>query len=148
MIYKKALLVLSLIGLALSLYLTYHYHKPEPIVCLGDYTACDTVRLSSYSSVFGVKLPILGDIFFFGLALYIGFAKFFEGLIGKEVYKSILLLSLLGAMLFELYLTYLQIFVINSVCFWCISIGLTVFSIGVVYLLSFTSFALKNNYVE
>lgn len=137
--YFRILFILSLIGLCLSLFLTYQYSKPEPVVCIGEHNACDGVRLSPYSNIFGIRLPILGDIFFFGLSIYIGLTFFVNELAKKRLYKTTLLFSLLGALLFELYLTYLQLFVINSVCFWCVFIGITVFGLGSIYLLSLNS---------
>src|SRR5208283_2663683 len=56
---KSLSLLLALLGLFDSLYLLWIYTSPSrPMVCLG--TGCDTVRLSAYSHLWNLPMPIFG----------------------------------------------------------------------------------------
>ncbi len=109
--------ILSLIGLGVTAYLAYEYNFAATVGCPIAGKGCDIVRDSVYSKFFGISIPFLG------LAFYIVVAGLSILLIEAEnkLLKQILFLTSLSGFLFSLYLTFLEAFVINAYCFWCVS---------------------------
>ena len=58
---KVTTLVLSLIGLALSVYLTITHFQPQALVCSGTgFIDCAKVTTSAQSEILGIPVAILG----------------------------------------------------------------------------------------
>jgi protein-disulfide isomerase/rhodanese-related sulfurtransferase len=119
---KPISLLLALLGLFDSLYLLWIYTSPSrPMVCLG--TGCDAVRLSNYSHLGSVPMPVFGVAGYLVVALLI----IAEALVPKALAIDVRF-ALAGAtgfgFLFSLYLEYLQGFVIHAFCAWCVTSGL------------------------
>lgn len=113
---NRLIFVLSLIGLLLSTFLFYEYNLQGPVMCpIG--TGCDVVRASPYSHFLGISVPLLGIVFYLLMAIFsvVSAQKNFNNLLSRLK----LLVSLAG-FFFGLYLTFLEIFVIKAVCFWCV----------------------------
>lgn len=118
---KRALLyiifVLSLIGFMVSGYLAYEYTQPNSIGCPIAGSGCDIVRNSEYAKFLGVLLP------FWGVAYYLVIA--FSSIIIIEdkkllPFEFILVPFTFSGFAFSVYLTFLEAFVINAYCFWCV----------------------------
>jgi uncharacterized membrane protein len=111
-------LLLSLIGLAVSLFLSYLYLSGSRAFCDGV-GGCDYVASSNYSKIAGVPVPILGVVGYLFIAL-ISIGRW-RGL----GYRSWILLATFGAalfgFLFSLFLTYVELFVLFAVCPWCMA---------------------------
>lgn len=113
---NRFIFVLSLLGLFVSSFLFYEYNLQGSVICpIG--TGCNVVRTSSYSSFIGISIPFLGMLFYFAMAiLSVAHAqKTFNNLL----FRLKLLISLSGVG-FGIYLTFLEIFVIKAICFWCV----------------------------
>jgi protein-disulfide isomerase len=115
---KTLFLLLSLLGLFDSLYLLWVYASPwRPLACLGS--GCDAVRISSFSKLAGQPVPLYGVVGYSLLALLI----LAEALVPARLARGIhwALGSITGAgLLFSIYLTYVEAFVIRAWCFWCV----------------------------
>lgn len=126
---NRAIFVLSLAGLAVSLFLAYEYSKQGPIACPLTGSGCDIVRKSDYSNFSGISLPYLGIIYYLTIAfLTIWLTQNFNKLI-----NAIRLTMAFFGFGFGAYLTFLEAFVIKAYCIWCltsfiISIGILIFS--------------------
>lgn len=105
---KYLLFATAIVGLAVSGYLFVAYTTGGPITC-GVGHGCDTVRASEYSSFFGIPTPVFGLIFYLLMAI---------GVIIKR--WDLLKWLTLGGLIVSGYLTYLEAFVINAWCFWCV----------------------------
>jgi uncharacterized membrane protein len=112
--------ILAVIGLGVAGYLAYVETQMVSAICgpIGD---CNAVQSSVYARLFGL-LPI-------GILGLIGYALILVAWIvqrlrndrwGNYAPIAILGMSLLGTV-FSVYLTYLEIFVIEAVCIWCLS---------------------------
>ena len=110
---RVLLRTLAVVGLLISAYLTWvHYAGVAPL-CVGGSGGCETVQSSSYATILGVPVAVVGLVGYSGLLLsaslrdevgiYLGF-----------------LVALVGA-LFSAYLTYLELFVIHAICEWCVA---------------------------
>lgn len=114
------LATLDLIGLAIALYLSIVALYGDLPYC-GPLKGCEEVALSEYARVGGIPVAVFGvtlSISLFLLAIAWMRTDRFELLAAHYG------LSLLGVV-FEVYFTYLEIFVIGSVCVWCASYGLS-----------------------
>ncbi len=103
--------LVALVGVGVASYLVYvHYAGIEPFCVSGG--GCEKVQSSSYSSILGVPVALLGLI---GYAAIIG-SLFVPGEVGRGT-TAVLALSGFG---FSVYLTYLELFRINAICQWCV----------------------------
>ncbi len=107
--------ILSLLGLGVASFLFYEYTFSSSVICLIG-SGCDVVRSSAYSSFSGISIPILGIVFYLAMAVLsvVRSHSFFE----KIVFKLQLLIAEVGVG-FGVYLTFLEVFVIKAICFWC-----------------------------
>ena len=112
--------VLCVVGLAVASYLAYVETAQVEAVC-GPVGDCNTVQQSEYARLFGV-LPI-GVL---GLAGYVLILLAWRiGRFGNQrlaAYASLAMLGLTAAgLLFSIYLTFLEPFVIGATCAWCLT---------------------------
>ena len=116
------LLAAALIGAAIAGYLSITRLIGEPAVC-GPSLGCETVAQSPYSQVLGF-LPVAFLGFGFSLVLAALAATWWWRSDRRALLAAYGLL-LLGT-LFAAYLTYLELFVIEAICLWCVSYAVTV----------------------
>lgn len=142
--FRIILIIFSLIGLALALFLAYEYAQPQPIGCPlhagNSANPCETVRQSEYSKLLGVELPYWGTIFFVimivSLIVYLIKKKWLlSKFIESRIDLYFLGLSIFG-IAFETYYFFLQLFVIKAVCTWCVMVWAVVLSVFVINLVS------------
>jgi uncharacterized membrane protein len=114
-----AVALLSLLGVFVSAYLyLYKLGKIGSLACGAG--SCEAVQLSRWSSFLGVDVALLGLIGYlglFGLAL----AGLQPGMTNRRGVAVTLLAASAAGVLFAGYLTYLELFVIHAICFWCVT---------------------------
>lgn len=114
------LAILDLVGLAIAGYLSSVELQGALPYC-GPLHGCQEVALSQYSRIGGVPVAVFGvglSLVLFTLA--IAWWRTNDGRLLAAHYG----LSLLGV-IFEMYFTYLELFVIGAVCVWCASYGIS-----------------------
>ena len=104
---------LAVVGLLISAYLSWVHYAGVAPVCVGGSGGCQSVQTSSYATIFGVPVAVIGLVGYSGLL----FSAWLRGEGG--IYLGFLV-ALVGA-LFSVYLTYLEVFVIHAVCEWCVA---------------------------
>jgi uncharacterized membrane protein len=110
---RVVLLVLAVLGVLISAYLTWTHFAGLTPICTGSGEGCQTVQSSRYASVLGIPVALLGLIAYGGLI--------FSTVLWRETGIFLgFLISLVGT-LFSAYLTYLEIFVIGALCQWCLA---------------------------
>jgi uncharacterized membrane protein len=105
--------VVAAFGLGVAIYITIADSGGGAPACLAGGGGCETVANSSYSHLAGVNVAVLGIV---GYVLLIG-AALLRGDPGRFAGFAI---SAIGFG-FSLYLTYLELNVINAICQWCVS---------------------------
>jgi uncharacterized membrane protein len=116
---ERSIPVLAVLGLGVSLYLTYIETNQVNAVC-GPVGNCNAVQSSPYAHLFGV-LPVglLGAIGYLAI-LAAWFVGRLDSNLGALARAGLFGMALFGV-LFSIYLTYLELFVIRAVCIWCVS---------------------------
>jgi len=104
-------LVLALLGIAIAGYLTYvHYEGLSPVCTTGG---CERVQASSYSEIGPIPVALLG---------LIGYVAILGSLaVPGDVGRALTFMLTLTGLAFSLYLTYLELFVIDAICQWCVA---------------------------
>lgn len=74
---------------------------------------------SEHSRFFGIRLEILGLMYYALIGVFYIFFLLFPSLLTTFISSSVFFLSF-GAFLFSLYLTFLQFFVLRELCTWCL----------------------------
>lgn len=120
---------LDLIGLAIAGYLSVVELRGDLPYC-GPLKGCEEVALSEYARVGGIPVAVFGVVLSVSLFI-LAIAWMRSGRI--ELLAAHYGLSLVGVV-FELYFTYLELFVIGAVCVWCASYGLSLLARFVVAL--------------
>jgi uncharacterized membrane protein len=133
MIYRMTAALLSLLGLFVSAYLyLYKIGRIGTLACGAG--GCETVQQSSWSRFAGMDVALIGVIGYAGLLL-LSLAALQPGLSVRQ-WPATLLLWLAGiGVAFSLYLTYLELFVIQAICRWCVGSAVIILGIFVTALL-------------
>lgn len=108
---------LALIGLAISAYLTYVHYNPDALVCGTG--GCDIVQTSQYSTIFGIPIAIFGIVLFVTLIAGLVIREFRAD--WADMISTGILMMLTAAVLYWIYLTYLELNVIHAICQWCVA---------------------------
>lgn len=131
-------LLLVLIGTLISAYLSYTELTQTQVVCAdtGAFN-CDVVQHSAYSKLAGIPIVYLGLATYLLIGALLVLQKrvsFFQEFGGMLIFGLVLF-----AWLYSMYLVYLQLFVLNAICQWCIT-----HEINMTILFIVTCFRLKN----
>ncbi len=117
-------LLLIVAGVAVSGYLSYVklgdvIGDPVPMACVqGSIFDCETVQNSAYSMMFGIPIAWLG----LGTYLVLGALTLFQNRMAvlREYGMSLIFGVTLFAWVYSMYLVYLQGWVIQAWCQWCL----------------------------
>jgi uncharacterized membrane protein len=118
---ELASLVVALIGLGISIYLTIeHYTGSKTLACPENATLnCQKVTTSAWSHIGPIPVALLGLIFFVGMtALVTPYAWRWSVLDGLRVLGAIV------GVLSALYLVWAELFRIDAICLFCTGVHL------------------------
>jgi len=115
---RMAVAVLALVGLLISAYLTLHKYGYIGTLACGS-GACETVQTSKYAVLMGVPVPVIGLVGYL-LLLVVAIVGLQPGMWRSRGFSIVLFVLADGALLFSIYFTYLEKFVIHAWCRWCI----------------------------
>lgn len=122
--------ILLVIGLGIAIYLATVEVSGNEAIC-GPVGDCNAVQSSKYAKVFGIPVAILGILGYVSIGSSWLVAKFGKG--AMQFYAKIaMFLFALGGLLFFIYLTFLEPFVIGATCAWCITSAI-IFSLINIY---------------
>ncbi|MDP3997359.1 MAG: vitamin K epoxide reductase family protein [Candidatus Andersenbacteria bacterium] len=118
---RRALFAVAFAGLLVSGYLFIAYSSNAPVLCVEG-GGCDAVRLSKYSHLFGLPVPLYGMAYYCVLAVG---ALLSTDENRKQLRSPLMFLTGL-ALIYSVWLTYLEAFVIQAWCMWCVVSALLV----------------------
>jgi uncharacterized membrane protein len=125
---RAVIIVLSFIGFIVAAYLTYlYYNKAETSFCVTG-SSCDIVRLSGYSSIDGIPVSLIGLIGYFGL-----FIITVSNIPDRIKWLTLYFISLPG-LVFSIYLTYVEVFVLKAICSFCLLSAIVITAIFILIL--------------
>lgn len=131
----KTIFALSLIGLADSLYLTVKHYTHSDINC-SIFNGCDLVTTSTYSTILGAPVALLGIIFY---GLIFAFVLMHSRLRSKKSLISLLSISSIG-FLMSMWFVYVQVFILEAICLYCVvsaGISTTIFILSAIMMLKY-----------
>src|SRR3989344_3435924 len=133
MILRRLAIVFSILGLIISSYALYLHFRPlgDSWCDLSTAFSCDLVNKGPWSEIFGVPVAFFGIPGYAFLLLLSVFRP--------NNWQKWFLLAVLTGIVFSLYLTYLEAFVILAWCIVCLS------SLTVITILGFIGILLQRN---
>ncbi len=124
-----AMALIALIGVFLSLYLTLYKLGYIGTLACGS-GSCEQVQLSKWGDFLGVPVSAWG-IGYYAVVLALTFAGIQERFTDSLRLTNALVYVTGAGLLFSIWLTYLELFVIHAICRWCFgSAALTVVLFG------------------
>lgn len=116
------LVIISIIGIIDSAYLTYTHYVPVLVPCPATgIIDCGKVTSSPYSEIYGIPVALFGVLFY----LFIFSSLMIIKLKKSEVSKILLVLASWAGMAFSIYLVFLQLVVIGAICIYCMLSAIT-----------------------
>lgn len=112
---NRILFILSLLGIAIAVYVLQSFLRQAPIVCINS--GCEIVRKSPYSYLFGVPVPGFGLVGYTILAA-LAFLRTTSAKRNKQLLPWIVGIAT-GGVAFVSWFTYMELFVIRGLCTWC-----------------------------
>jgi uncharacterized membrane protein len=101
----------ALVGAALAGYLTWVHYDEAALVCVAG-GGCETVQQSAYAEIAGIPVALLGLLAYSTVIVLILWDT-------PNARLGAAMIALVG-LAFGLYLLYVQLFVIDAVCTWCL----------------------------
>jgi uncharacterized membrane protein len=113
------LIALSIIGFLVSFYIFYSKKYGRQMYCVIGQD-CDTVVKSKYGKTFGVENAIPGMIYYILIFAYGAALLINRNLFKENIIYYFLVIASTGSVLFSVYLTVVQAFVLKKWCEYCI----------------------------
>ena len=137
--------MLALIGLGVSVYLTYAHYTEATVLACPDTGAinCAKVTTSAQSEVFGV-IPV-ADL---GLAFYLFMVPATTPWAWRARWPVVgwaRLVSVIVGIVFVLYLIFAELFLVKAICLWCTSVHVVTFLLFVLVVSSAASWGVSRN---
>jgi uncharacterized membrane protein len=122
----KILLIFFILSFLASAVLSF---IPLEQACGGVQTTCYAVQTSDYEKILGIKNAYLGLVAFF----LIGALTFLHIKVPRKSRKTLITLGVVFASLIAVYFLYIQFFVLDAICRYCIIIDISsLLSLGIV----------------
>jgi uncharacterized membrane protein len=125
---RRAVIVLSLIGVGIAGYLTWVHYAGLEVVCLAGGGGCEKVQSSDYAELAGIPVALLGLLGYIGI---LGSTLFLPDETGR-LCSAFLALVGFG---FSMYLTWAELFRIHAICQWCVGSAVLMTALAVLTLI-------------
>ena len=110
---QGGVLLVALLGAAVAGYLTWvHYAGIQPL-CAGGGGGCERVQSSPYAELAGIPVAVLGLLAYLAVAATALLRTAGAAMVGAAL--------AVAGLAFSAYLTYLELFVIEAICQWCVA---------------------------
>lgn len=113
-----ATLVLAVIGVGISIYLTYeHFTGAKSFACPANAAInCEKVTTSRWSEFLGMPVAVLG------LAYFVGMTVLCLPMFTNRWVNHLRVLGAVVGILMALWLIYVELFLVEAICLWCTGI--------------------------
>ncbi|MCP4285262.1 MAG: vitamin K epoxide reductase family protein [Gammaproteobacteria bacterium] len=111
--------VLASLGIGIGGYLSYTALTHNEVMC-GPVGDCLRVQSSAYAYLVGIPLSMWGLVFYLGISGLWLLQRLQDGVWRYRATLGLIVCSIFGV-LFSIYLTGLELFVIHAVCVWCLT---------------------------
>ena len=111
----RVMAIVTLIGVADTAYLASNYYFGGEVKCLIT-EGCEVVLTSPYSKILSVPLAIFGLIFYAGMFAVINALDIYQE---KYMLKALIAGGIIGFSASLVFL-YIQLFVLDALCFYCL----------------------------
>ncbi len=139
---QVVLLALSLLGVGIAIYLTFVHYDNTPLVCSeSGLINCAQVLASSYALVPGTSLPItVPGLAWCGVSAALAMVGLYAGagLRRRWIHTAQFAWTLSG-LLIVLYLVYVEIVRLHTICAWCTAFHVVILLMFLVALVSLQS---------
>jgi uncharacterized membrane protein len=127
-LFRRLILLFGLVGLAVSLYLTYIKVNPASLLCtgVGD---CEAVNSSAYSEIRGIPIALLGALAYAAILGTLLLEKRSPFL--SEWGPVVIFGMAFAGTLYSAYLTYIEIAVLEKICPYCVTSAVAITAICV-----------------
>jgi uncharacterized membrane protein len=122
--------IVALGGVADAVYLTVHHYTGEQVPC-SIVAGCEQVLTSSYAEIFGIPLALFG-----AAAYFVAFSLAILAAFGNRLMWRLFGVQVVLMALFTAWLIYLQAFVIQAFCQFCLISAAITFTLFVIFLAS------------
>lgn len=119
--FGAAMTIIAVAGLGIAAYLLAARILGEPPAC-GPIKGCETVASSEYATLFGVPVALFGVGY--STFLMIACVRWWRRADRWALYASYGLG--LAGIIAVAYLTYLEVFIIEAICVWCVGYAATI----------------------
>lgn len=114
-IHSGILYAFSIIGLADTLYLSYHAVTKTDVACwFFPKEWCQKVQYSKFSKTLGIPNPFLGLLMYIAILILTRYTL--AGLAAPWIIQAIIAFGFA----FSMYFTFIQAFVLRAFCTWCV----------------------------
>ena len=138
----KFVFLLSIFGIIVSGYLTYDYYSTLNSVCdINETFQCSSVSESEYSELLGIPVAMLG-LFGYSFLSFISFGLYSNNSLLGKIKKNAQIKKIISArtlfffsamaLLFSLYLTYAEFFLIKALCVFCLMSQAIILTIAII----------------
>jgi uncharacterized membrane protein len=115
------MLVVIAVGLIAATYLSYVETTGAEAVC-GPVGDCNTVQQSEFAVLFGfLPVAVLGVIGYLAILVAYVYATWMEGPRSEVIAPAVVFVMALIGLVFSIFLTFLEPFVIGATCAWCLT---------------------------
>ena len=113
------LIALSIVGFAVSFYIFHSKKYDKPMHCMIGQD-CDAVVKSKYGKTFGVENTVPGMIYYLLIFAYAAGMLLNRNIFKGNIIYHFLVIASIGSVLFSVYLTAVQAFILKKWCEYCI----------------------------
>ena len=142
--YRQAIALLALVGLFVALYLWLHALGYGGAIKCGASGGCETVQTSQWAVFLGLPVAFYGVVGYV-VVLVVALVALRPAALAQRPWNVLLAGLATVGVLFTAYLTYLELFVIQAICRWCVGSAIIITLIWIVSLLSLRSPATRTD---
>lgn len=124
-------ILVALVGVGISLYLTYVKLSNTEVICAeSGVIDCSSVQHSAYAEIAGIPIAILGLMGYGAIALGLLLQNRISIL--NDFGHAVIFSMTLFGFIYSLFLTYVEGFVLEKWCLWCVASALAMTSLFIV----------------